>query len=85
MNLIHRLVEELVVDRDLRAEIDRLVALKQLGKELDAGARSALIDVLIQTELARLEQGIQAPDNRAPREVLDALFRQALAEAWEKD
>lgn len=72
------LVERMVTDPALLGAIQTLIEQKRQGVELDDGPRIPVISTFIESELARLEQGISAPPNHPPTTELDALFRYAL-------
>lgn len=78
------LVDKLVTDPKLRTDIDRLVAAKRSGEELDSGQRIATIGNFIERELERLEGKKIPHDKRSlPDEQLDELFRASIAEVWQ--
>lgn len=74
-----RLLDAVVSDRALRAEIDDLLERKRRGAELDEIERMPSIDRYIRTELERLERGPTArPPAKLPTERLDLIFRRAI-------
>ncbi len=77
------LVDALVTDHNLKAEIENLITQKKAGKELDRGPRIALISDYIDAELVRLEEvaGNQKPVS-PPLEKLNVFFRWAINELW---
>lgn len=79
--LVHRTVDS----PELKSEIERLVAAKRGGEELDRGPRIEVISDYIERELARLE-GIQFGDKyikpARPVEEFNQVFRAALDEIW---
>ena len=78
------LVDKLVIDPKLRADIDRLIAAKRAGEELDRGQRIATIGNFIERELKRLEGRKVHHDKRSlPDEQLDELFRASIMEVWQ--
>ncbi|MCP4425198.1 MAG: nucleotidyltransferase domain-containing protein [Chloroflexi bacterium] len=77
------LVDRVITSPELKAEIERLVEQKRRGAELAHGPRIPIISAFIESELARLEVfEKQYKPNPAPVDVLDALFRDTLAEVW---
>jgi predicted nucleotidyltransferase len=77
------LVERLVTEPPLRAEINELIDLKQSGDELDYGPRMPAISEFVETELARLESVRPLYSAKtAPSDDLNKVFRNALKEAW---
>ncbi len=80
------LVDKLVTEPNLRAEIERLLAAKRAGTELDRGPRIESISRFIEDELARWEvQSIASQPAADLTDKLDKLFRAALTEAWERE
>lgn len=78
------LVDQLVMDPELRSEIDRLLAAKRAGAELDRGPRIAPISEFVESELARWERHTIAHHKGAPfHDKLDELFRESLTEVWQ--
>ena len=78
------LVDELVKETKLRLEIERLLAEKRAGAELDRGPKIPVISEFIEREIERWEQ--QRPVDSDPdhsRIDLDSFFRNVLAELWE--
>jgi len=76
------LVEALVPDGALRAAIDRLVARKLAGAELDRGPRIAAISEFLDEQLARLSGENQQPPQTRDPAPLDALFHDLLRETY---
>jgi predicted nucleotidyltransferase len=77
------LVSQLVTEPKLKSAIDRLLAAKRAGAELDRGPRIASIGEFIEGELERWEQNEFANHQGTPStEKLDELFRESLAEVW---
>ncbi len=80
------LVDKLVSDLILRSEIERLLAAKRAGTELDRWPRIEPISRFIESELARWEgQKIVSHPAADLTDKLDRLFRAALTEAWERE
>jgi predicted nucleotidyltransferase len=78
-----RLVDELVGEGELREAIDELLRAKRAGEELDEGPRIPAIHEFLDSELARLAQGLpQVEVQQCPVEALDGLFQLALQEVW---
>lgn len=79
------LVEEIVDSSALREEVDRLIAAKRQGEELDRGPRIPLIDQFIRSELARLEDKRFEHEYNVPKSSVrdfNEVFRVALEEVW---
>ncbi|MFZ5880928.1 MAG: DNA polymerase beta superfamily protein [Chloroflexota bacterium] len=77
------LLERMVTDSALKAEILSLLARKQAGAEKDSNPRIPLISDFIEAEIARLETSpLQLESRAAPYEILDGLFQKTLAEVW---
>jgi len=79
------LVDKVVDSPNLKKEIEKLVAAKRDGQELDRGPRIAPISDFIEGELSRLENEIfkQKYDKLlGPIEVYNQLFRSALDQVW---
>lgn len=78
------LVSQLGLDPTLKSEIDRLLAAKRAGAELDRGPRIAPISEFIESELERWERHeIANHKGPSPDDKLDELFRESLEEAWQ--
>ncbi|MBI5308810.1 MAG: nucleotidyltransferase domain-containing protein [Planctomycetes bacterium] len=78
------LVDRLVIDPKLRMDIDRLIAAKRAGEELDRGQRIATIGNFIERELERLGGKEVHHDRRSLPDVqLDELFRASIMEVWQ--
>jgi predicted nucleotidyltransferase len=77
------LVQKLVSEAALRTSIERLMAAKRAGAELDQGPRIPAISDYLDREMTRWEvweaAHQQPPVSSAP---LDELFRASLAEIW---
>jgi uncharacterized protein len=70
------LLDCVITDPDLKAEIDRLMKLKESGSEYDRGPHSMLVNQFVVSELTRLEtQTKHYENNAAPFEVLDEVFK----------
>jgi predicted nucleotidyltransferase len=70
------LLERVITDVTLKAEIARLMELKASGSEIDRGPQSLLVNRFVETELTRLEMQTQYQQNSpAPFEILDDIFR----------
>jgi predicted nucleotidyltransferase len=78
------LVNQLVTEPKLRSEIDRLLAAKRAGAELDQGPRIAPISEFIESELERWERH-EIADYKVTLsgDKLDELFRESLTEVWQ--
>lgn len=78
-----KLVNGVVISPELRDALDKLLADKRQGAELDRGPRIAPISDYIESELARMENLAlsQVPPTR-PTEPLNRLFRESLKEVW---
>ena len=77
------LLEQMIPNSSLKDEINKLIAQKSMGAELDYADRIPVISEFIESDLARLEESQkQYVNNPAPTEILDDLFRQALNEVW---
>ena len=78
------LVDKLVADRKLRAEIDRLILAKRAGAELKRGPRIEPISEFIEQELERWEKNEIVNHTRpaASTNKLDELFRKSLGKVW---
>lgn len=76
------LVDKLVTDPKLRAEIDRLLSAKRAGAELEGGPRIEPISEFIEQELERWEKKEIVNHTRpaASANKLDELFRKSLGE-----
>lgn len=80
------LLDKLVIEPNLRAEIERLLSAKRTGAELDRGPRIEPISRFIESELARWEgQKIASQSPTDLTDKLDGLFRETLTEAWERE
>lgn len=79
--VVHRTVDS----PELKSEIEKLVAAKRSGEELDRGPRIGVISDYIERELVRLE-GIQFGDEYirpvGPLPDFDQVFRAALDKMW---
>ena len=77
------LLNKLVIEPNLRVEIERLLAAKRAGAELDRGPRIEPINGFIERELERWEkQKIVSHRPTDFTDKLDELFRESLAEVW---
>jgi hypothetical protein len=78
------LVEKLVTEPELRMEIDRMLAAKRAGAELDRGPRIEPISQFIEHELERWETH-EIVNHKLPAftNKLDEFFRESLAEVWQ--
>ena len=77
------LVDRLVSEPKLKAEIERLLSAKRAGAELDRGPRIELISEFIEREFERWETRDIADHKRTVSSAkLDELFRESLAEVW---
>jgi uncharacterized protein len=77
------LLERMVIDSALKAEILSLLERKQAGTEKDSNPRIPLISDFIEAEIARLETSpLQHESRAAPYEILDDLFQKTLTEVW---
>jgi predicted nucleotidyltransferase len=78
-----RLVDGTVDDNGVRAAIDRLLADKAAGEELDRGPRIEAISGFIESELDRLGSADASAEGPAPGvDALNQLFREAINEVW---
>lgn len=78
------LLERMVTDPALKAEILSLLERKQTGAEKDRNPRIPLISDFIEAQIARLETSQFQLENRAaPYEILDEIFQRTLTEVWE--
>ena len=78
-----RLLNATVTDVALRQAIDRLVAEKLAGHELDNGPRIQVISDFIEQEMARFEaREVDRRENTPPVDELNLLFRRTLQELW---
>ncbi|MEO5370711.1 MAG: nucleotidyltransferase domain-containing protein [Magnetococcus sp. DMHC-1] len=81
--LFQTMVEAVVEQREILDAIGTLLQAKMAGDELSRGPRIPLLSDFLETEFARHEV-VQRPSslNRPPVEPLNALFLDALQEAW---
>jgi hypothetical protein len=78
-----KLLEATVREAAVREAIDRLVASKAAGAELDRGPRIEAISRFIESEMDRLESAAIAGEPSASSlDVLNVLFREILDEVW---
>ncbi|MEO5886389.1 MAG: nucleotidyltransferase domain-containing protein [Anaerolineales bacterium] len=78
------LVNRIIEDFKLKAEIEQLVNLKHQGNELAKGPRVKMISDFIDNELSRLESiGINFDSKSNPIEPLNDIFRDTLKEVWQ--
>ena len=80
-----RLIDATVTEVDVRSAIDELVAAKTRGAELDRGPRIGALSDFIESEMGRAEAWAAAarPEGNAEDD-MDSVFREVLAEAWER-
>lgn len=79
-----RLVEQIVEDTPLKEQINKLIAEKRAGKELDFGPRIPEISDFITTELHRLEEiHFEKSLEKQSFAQLNDLFRKALTDMFE--
>jgi len=77
------LVNRIIEDFKLKAEIEQLVNLKLQGDELAKGPRVKMISDFIDKELSRLEsEGVNFDSKSNPIEPLNDIFRDTLKEVW---
>ena len=77
------LVERLVDSASLKREIEKLLAAKRAGEELDRGPRIEPISTFIEAELERLaKKHVEHRDPKPPIEDLNRFFRHALHTLW---
>lgn len=75
------LFDKLVIEPNLRVEIERLLSAKRAGAELDCGPRIEPISRFVESELERWEkQKIVSHPSANIADKLDELFRESLAE-----
>ncbi|MBU1661129.1 MAG: nucleotidyltransferase domain-containing protein [Chloroflexi bacterium] len=80
------LVDHLITSPELKNAINKLLADKRQGKELDRGLRIAPISDFIDSELQRLDaKEIKYPKPSSPIEELNAIFREALNVVWQSE
>jgi predicted nucleotidyltransferase len=77
-----KLVEATVVDSRVRVAIERLVAEKAGGAELDRGPRIEAISEFIESEIERCESAVGAVETAPSLVALNDLFREVLNEVW---
>jgi hypothetical protein len=78
------LVERLIAEPELKAEIERLLVAKRAGAEMDKRPKIATLSAFIESELERWErQNISGHKNTLTSEKLDVLFREGIAEVWQ--
>lgn len=78
-----KLVEQTVIDSDLRQAIDALVVAKRAAVEMDRGPRIAVISDFIEAEIVRFEQILaNLPKQDTAIDALNELFRSTLTEVW---
>ncbi len=76
------LVERLVQDSVLLGDIQKLLAEKRAGAELQSGPRIESISSFIESEVERLSELDRVKTERAPISALDIVFQQSLQECW---
>jgi predicted nucleotidyltransferase len=78
------LVERIVEDEPLREAIANLIAAKRRGSEIDSYPLPPIVHEYMTSELARLAENEPVLDvSQYSIEVLNSLFRDALAEIWD--
>lgn len=78
------LVERLIAEPDLKAEIARLIEAKRAGAERDKRPKIAPLSAFIESELERWErQEITGHKKTLASDKLDALFRESIREVWQ--
>ena len=75
-----KLVDRLIIDAELRSEIEALLKAKREGEELDHGPRNSVISDFLERELDRLQTETQSPPKTKDAAVLDRLFLDILKE-----
>jgi len=75
-----KLVDRIVVDEDLRSEIEALLVAKRSGAELDRGPRNDVISDYLEQTLERLQADTQPPPKTRDPATLDQLFLDILRE-----
>ena len=75
-----KLVDRLIIDAELRSEIEALLKAKREGEELDHGPRNPVISDFLERELDRLQTETQSPPKTKDAAVLDRLFLDILKE-----
>jgi predicted nucleotidyltransferase len=75
-----KLVERVIAEPILKAEIDGLLKLKRAGAELDQGPKKPVISAFLERELARLPTVIPANPQPHDPDSLDQLFADVLRE-----
>jgi len=70
----------------LRPAVESLLDRKRAGEELSTGPRIPEINDFLDSEIARLDEGIDASALGSPPswDVLDSLFRSTLGEVWDR-
>jgi uncharacterized protein len=82
--LFNEMVERLIAPSPLRSAIEKLIAEKRGGAELDDGPAIPVISSFIIDEMARFEKdGIGHKRPRHDIEPLNQLFREILRETWD--
>lgn len=74
------LVDRIVVQKELKEAIDRLLIKKKAGNELDTGDRISVISDFLSNEISRLTAGNERPGITEDYGKLDKLFIKALKE-----
>lgn len=78
------LVNRLVADPVLKADIEELLVAKRAGDEMDNGPRIESIHRFIKEELERLEGPVSSsPGPEVPIDTMNQFFREALRRLWE--
>jgi predicted nucleotidyltransferase len=77
------LLDALIPDGPLRADIDGLLEKKQSAGEMESGPRVPILHDFLDSELARLGDGVfQFGSSKATAEALNVTFRNLLDRAW---
>jgi predicted nucleotidyltransferase len=79
--LFQELVDAVLDETDVRAELDQLVARKRAGDELDREPPIALLSEFIAAEIRRLEQASEPEEAACDLEDLNPFFRKYVLEA----
>jgi uncharacterized protein len=75
-----KLVDAIVTDRELRGEIDGLLAEKKAGLELRKGPRNEIISSFTEQQILRLSEASPLPADTGDASALDRLFVDILTE-----
>ncbi|GGA45406.1 nucleotidyltransferase domain-containing protein [Psychrobacillus lasiicapitis] len=81
----HELLQAMILNDNLKNEINHLLERKIKGDELDMEPRIEVINEFLESEMVRLEAYIKtlAMKIEDPTEKLDVLFRETLKEVWD--